>query len=126
MDHLSSRADEFFEGFLPGFFQRGGPRPLDKDIYLEVILSPVEAREGGLFPITVPVIEACPRCSRSGVVDSFFCPDCMGYGRIRSERQFSLSIPPNTKDHTSISLSMEDIGLSGVDLHVLVLVDPNI
>ncbi len=67
MDRFFSRTDEFFEGFLPGFFDIDKRRIRDKDLYFEAILSPREATEGGLFPITVPVIESCPRCRKTGV-----------------------------------------------------------
>jgi molecular chaperone DnaJ len=65
MDSVLSPVDEFFSGFLPGFFDR--QRRMEKDLYLEAILSPGEASRGGLFPVTVPVIEPCLRCSKSGI-----------------------------------------------------------
>jgi DnaJ-class molecular chaperone len=123
---FSSPADDFFEGFLPGFFQTEKLRMGTKDLYYEAVLSPGEARRGGLFPVTVPVIEPCPRCARTGFWDGFFCPSCFGYGRIRSERQFSLSIPPHVKHGTRISLSMEDIGLKDAILNILVHIDPDL
>jgi molecular chaperone DnaJ len=124
MERFFSRADEFFEGFLPGFFDIEKGRIRDKDLYFEAILSPREATRGGLFPITVPVIEPCPRCRRTGFWENFFCPVCSGYGRVQSEREFSLSIPPHVRHGTEIRLSMEDIGMSNTHLHVRVLIDP--
>jgi DnaJ-class molecular chaperone len=124
MERFFSRADEFFEGFLPGFFDIEKGRIRDKDLYFEAILSPREAVEGGLFPITVPVIEPCPRCGRTGFWEEFFCPVCSGYGRVQSEREFSLSIPPHVRHGTEIRLSMEDIGMRDTHLHVRVLIDP--
>jgi hypothetical protein len=115
--------DEFFSGFLPAFFERGKATAA-KDLYLEVILSPAEAAKGGLFPITVPVFEPCPRCHRAGLWEEFFCPICSGRGVVRAERGFSLSIPPHVSHGTQISLSTEDIGLSRVILNILVLIDP--
>lgn len=125
MDRTYSYVDEFFSGFLPGFFERE-KAATGKDLYLEVILSSEEAARGGLFPITVPVLEACPRCGRKGLWEEFFCPVCFGRGVVRAEREFSLSIPPHVSHGTQISLSTEDIGLRSVNLHVLVLVDPNL
>jgi DnaJ-class molecular chaperone len=122
---FKSPADEFFEGLVPGFFTRER-RSISKDLYFEAILSPTEARNGGLFPITVPVIEPCPRCAKSGFWEDFFCPTCFGYGGVHSERQFSLSIPPNVKHRTSIRLSMEDIGLRNAYLNVIVRIDPEL
>jgi DnaJ-class molecular chaperone len=124
MERFFSRADEFFEGFLPGFFDIEKGRIRHKDLYFEAILSPREAVEGGLFPITVPVIEPCPRCGRTGFWEEFFCPVCSGYGRVQSEREFSLSIPPHVRHGTEIRLSMEDIGMRDTHLHVRVLIDP--
>jgi molecular chaperone DnaJ len=125
MDRAYSFVDEFFSGFLPGVFDRG-KAATGKDLYLEVILSPEEAARGGLFPVTVPVLEPCPRCRRTGLWEEFFCPMCSGRGVVRAEREFSLSIPPHVTHGTQISLSTEDIGLKRVNLHVLVLVDPTL
>lgn len=124
MDRLRSFADEFFEGFLPGFYTREKGRIPEKDMYYEVILSPEEARHGGLFPITVPIIEHCPRCGGTEIWDQFFCPDCSGRGYIHTYREFSLSIPPHTKHGTQQRISMEDIGLKHVYLNIVVYVDP--
>ena len=122
---FSSSADDFFEGFLPGFFDVEKGRISGKDLYFEAILSPGEAAEGGLFPITVPVIEPCPKCRKTGAWEDFFCPICSGYGRVQSEREFSLTIPPNVKDGTKIRLSMEDIGLRDVYLNIVILIEPD-
>lgn len=121
----TSFVDEFFSGFVPGFFGRE-PAGTGKDLYLEVILSPEEASRGGLFPITVPVLEPCPRCHRKGLWEEFFCPVCAGEGVVRAERGFSLSIPPRVGHGTQIRLSTEDIGLKRVHLHILVLIDPTL
>ena len=121
MEDFFSSVDEFCSGFLPGFFHRELDR--NKSLYLELILTPLEASQGGLFPITVPVIEDCPRCSKAGLWEEFFCPLCRGYGRVRSKREFSLSVPPRVSHGAEITLSMEDIGLRGVELHITVLID---
>jgi molecular chaperone DnaJ len=125
MDSFESLVDDFFEGFLPGFFSRERSRSTAKDLYYEVVLSPEEARKGGLFPISVPVVAPCPRCGKTGLWEEFFCQVCLGQGRISAEREFSLSIPPRTHHGTSMTLSLEDIGLQGAYLHVLVSIDPS-
>jgi len=119
-----SFTDEFFEGFVPGFFELERGRTSGKDLYFEAILSSEEAKRGGLFPVSVPVIEPCPRCNKTGYVDAFFCPVCSGIGRVTSERTFSLRIPPHARHGTVIRLSMEDIGLKDAWLYVRVLIDP--
>ncbi len=124
MDHLRSFADEFFEGFLPGFYTKERKRSPDKDLYYEVVLSRQEAQQGGLFPIEVPIIEPCLRCGNSQIWDQFFCQECTGHGYIQTQRAFSLSIPPHTVHGTQQCISMEDIGLKGVNLNIIVTVDP--
>mgnify|MGYP001126065587 CR=1 FL=1 len=126
MHHFESFVDDFFEGFVPGIHQKARYRSSQKDLYYEVILSSNEAVEGGLFPISVPVIEACPRCGQSGIRNEFHCPQCSGYGHIRSEREFSLSIPPGTRHNTEVSLSLEDIGLQNVALFLTIRIDPSL
>jgi molecular chaperone DnaJ len=125
VDSFTSVVDEFFGGFLPGFFPDffEKERSKGKELFLEVILTPHEASEGGLFPIAVPVIAPCPQCSRSGFREDFFCPVCGGNGRVRSEQEFSLSIPPHVKHGTQIRLSLEDIGLRNVSINITVIID---
>jgi len=126
MERFSSRADDFFAGFLPGFFEVEKRETREKDLCFEAVLTPREAAEGGLFPITVPVIEPCPRCRSAGLWEEFFCPVCRGYGGVQSERGFSLSVPPNVRHGTEITLSLEDIGLRDTYLHILVLIEPDL
>lgn len=116
-------SDEFFEGFLPGIYAKPTGRIPDKDLYYEIILSPAEARHGGLFPITVPVIEPCRRCYDSEIWGRFFCPDCSGHGYVHTYREFSLSIPPHTRHGTRQRISMEDIGLKDTYLNIVVYVE---
>jgi DnaJ-class molecular chaperone len=123
---FSTRTDDFLQGFLPGFFDLDKGRIGNKDLFFEATLSLREAAEGGLFPVTIPVLEACPRCGKSGQYEYFLCPVCHGYGRIRSEREFSLSIPPHVKHGTRVRLSLEDIGLRNVYLNVMILIDPDL
>jgi molecular chaperone DnaJ len=124
MKQFESFVDEFFEGFVPGFFHKERYRPARKDLYYEVILSPGEAMNGGLFPIRIPVIEACPRCDQTGYWNAFYCPECSGHGHRQAEREFSLSIPPRTEHGTEATVSLEDIGLADVNLFVRIHIDP--
>jgi molecular chaperone DnaJ len=121
---FESFIDEFFEGFVPGFFQTERFKAPRKDLYFEVILSADEALRGGLYPIRFPVGEKCPDCNGYGRRARLVCQNCGGRGAIQTERTFSLSIPPRTSDGTQVTLSLEDIGLAGVDLHIRVQVDP--
>ena len=120
-----SFVDDFFEGFVPGFYRKRSRRPsTPKDLYMEVVLTPDEALRGGIFPVTVPVMEPCPNCDQSGWQSDFYCPDCLGYGAVRSRRAFNLAVPPGIADGTAVDLSLGDLGLPGVRLLIEVRVNP--
>jgi molecular chaperone DnaJ len=123
---FSAPVDDLLEGFLPGFFDMDKSRIDGKHLYFEAILSSREAATGGLYPLTIPVMEPCPRCCNSGFLDNFFCPACNGYGRVQSEREFYLSMPPNVKNGTEVKLPLDDIGLKNVCLNVVVYIDPEL
>jgi len=125
MDLWKSTVDEFFEGFLPGLFTKERFRPPDKDLYYEMVLTPDEALDGGLFPIKLPVIEPCLQCDKSGIWEDFFCSVCLGHGRIRSDREFSLNIPPHISHGTHQKVYLGDVGLKDMYLNILVLIDSN-
>ncbi len=72
---FTSPADEFFEGFLPGFFDRDRRRAHEEALFFEAILSPEEAGAGGHSPVTVPVLAPCPECGTSGLGGPLFLPD---------------------------------------------------
>jgi DnaJ-class molecular chaperone len=121
---MSAFVDEFFEGFVPGFYRQDArSRTVSKDLYLEVILTPEEARRGGIFPVTVPVMLPCPDCGQSGWWEEFYCPSCLGYGAVKSAREFKLTIPPDARDGIVVEVPMDEIGLPGVILHIDVRVE---
>jgi molecular chaperone DnaJ len=119
-ERLFSGADDFFGGWIPGFFNAGRMASRRKDLYVELILSPEEAVTGGLFTLEVPVCETCPRCGGSGWHGMLACPACRG----RSVRypEVQLSVPPHVSDGIRVRLSLEDVGLRDVILNVLVSV----
>jgi molecular chaperone DnaJ len=108
--------DAFFEGFVPGFYRNFPSRSGDKDLYMEIVLSPEEAHQGGVFPVTVPVMEPCPECSQDRWWYGQACQTCRGYEVVKSTREFNLTIPPDTRDGMTAEVSMSGIGLNGVKL----------
>lgn len=124
-DLFSKRSfvDEFFDGLLVGNYASGYQGRIDKELAIEMILDPSEAQHGGLFPLSVPVVGPCVNCDRSGFQFPFICTNCMGRGYIRTEKSFSISIPPNTTDGTEVILPLDDIGLHGVSLYVFIRIE---
>ena len=121
-EELFSAVDEFFHGWVPGFFRRGRQVSRKKNLYVELILNPDEARAGGLFPLQVPVETPCGECNGDGYSNDLTCPTCHTYGRVVDYHEIEVSVPPNVTDGTEARLSLDDIGLCGVDLIVLVSV----
>ncbi len=122
MQGLFSAVDEFFHGWVPGFFRTGRQVSRQKNLYVELILEPDEAAAGGLFPLKVPVEQPCPECDGAGYINDLTCPACHARGRVIEYHQIEVSVPPKVTDGTQARLSLDDIGLSGVDLIVLVSV----
>jgi molecular chaperone DnaJ len=118
-----SIVDEFFDGLLVGNYAPGYRKRVEKELAIEMILDPSEAQHGGLFPLTVPVLEPCPACGQSGFQFPFICTSCMGRGYVQTERRFSISIPPNTRDGTEVTIPLDDIGLNGVNLYVFISIE---
>ncbi|MFO7708621.1 MAG: DnaJ domain-containing protein [Desulfobacterales bacterium] len=110
--------------FHPGMTARFLGQPPLNDVCLEVVLSPREWREGGLFPIALPVQEPCPHCRIRGLSPHLDCPGCGGTGSRVVERELALGIPPRTGHGAAVTLHLDEVGLRGVRLHVQLRVDP--
>jgi DnaJ-class molecular chaperone len=118
-----SIVDEFFDGLMVGNYASGYKGRVDKELAIEIILDPSEAQHGGLFPLTVPVFEPCTHCGQSEFQFPFICASCMGRGYVQTERRFSISIPPNTRDGTEVIIPLDDIGLNNVNLYVFISIE---
>ena len=123
-DGLFDAIDEFMDAWLPGIFTEGRTATRRKDLYVEIVLTPDEAAKGGLFPLELPVREQCKRCGASGHVGYFVCPECQGGGIVSGRRSLEIAMPARVVDGTKACLSLEDVGLRGTDLNVLVSVQP--
>ena len=117
---LSDEKDEFFEGFVSGFFKEDFSG--DKGLYLELILTPEEAISGGDFTIEVPVLEECSVCLGKGYINRFICSFCNGTGTIHKKRSFILHVPANITSNTSTKVSLEGIGLPNVYINVDIVI----
>ena len=79
--------------------------------------------EGSRMDETVQ--EPCETCSATGYLGHFSCRSCGGHGIVQGRREVEISIPAHVSDGTEARLSLEDIGLRGVDLNVLVSIRSN-
>jgi DnaJ-class molecular chaperone len=117
---FTSLLDEFFGGFVPGFFDN--PFSAEKELYAELVLSPDEARAGGELPVEIPVISECPSCRGRGSRGGGLCATCYGEGRVPTKRTLRLHVPAGIFDGAEARVSLEGIGIPGVFLNVDVTV----
>lgn len=117
---FTSILDEFFGGFVPGFFD--DPVSTEKDLYAELILSPEEANAGGELPIEIPVVTECPSCGGFGLRAGGICMTCYGEGRAQTRRTLRLHVPAGIYDGAEARVSLEGIGAPDVFLNVEVTV----
>jgi DnaJ-class molecular chaperone len=116
IERFHSFIDDFFEVFVSGFYEDGLTK--EKELYLELILSPQEARQSGVFPIDIPVVESCGECHGSGDWFHAICPACSGYGKIKGSRALILHVPSGVGHGSQARVSLEGIGLNNVFLIV--------
>jgi molecular chaperone DnaJ len=124
-DRLRAVIDDFFGDFFTNFQYRRNPTPPDADIYLEAVLTADEARWGGVFPVTLPVVVACPRCAQSTRWEMFLCPLCSGTGQVEIKKQFSLEIPPHVRNGALLQFSLNESGTRGVQVHIVIRIEPD-
>ena len=118
---MFSELDDFFSGWVPGLYRQGRQTSPHKDLFVELVLSPAEARSGGMIPLQVPVELACGDCD-GGLQPGLVCERCGGRGRVVEHHSIEISVPPGVPDGTQARLSLEDVGLPRVKLHTLVTI----
>jgi hypothetical protein len=83
---------------------------------LEVILSPAEARRGGVLRLGVPVFAPCTRCAGTGHTWGVACLVCMGQGMREQEKMVTVCIPPQMRHGTMIEMPLRGLGLHNLYL----------
>ena len=127
MRDTASPLEAFFEGLFPGYRRPDQRRPSrNRDLYMEIVLTPEEARLGGTFPVAVPVVRPCPDCARGRYRERFDCPSCRGRGTVRSRREFGLEIPPQIPHGTTAMVSLGAIGLPDTRLSIDIRIRTNL
>jgi molecular chaperone DnaJ len=104
--------DEVIDRFVRNFTGIGIPKSERiEDLNLEVILSPEEAAQGGVVPISVPTFHPCPLCRGSGRDWLFPCSYCLGEGMIEEEQSIGVKIPPLVRDRTIFEVPISGLGI---------------
>jgi molecular chaperone DnaJ len=113
IDQFFGRVEDFWKGEW-GFFGERDQR--HQNLYVEITLTPSEARRGCEIPLRIPFWSICTRCRGTGFIGGLICGLCRGRGEQRLEKKMKISIPPGTRSGTEMRISLEDPELRGVDL----------
>ncbi|HVQ30829.1 MAG TPA: DnaJ domain-containing protein [Vicinamibacteria bacterium] len=83
----------------------------------EILLSPEEARCGGVLPLDVPITTACPSCEGTGGF-VFDCYRCGGEGTIERRFPVPVRIPAGIRDGTVFQVAVDDPAMMSILLTV--------
>jgi len=83
----------------------------------EILLTPSEARAGGVLPLEVPAVTSCPGCRGTGGF-AFDCGFCGGEGKIERRIPLSLRLPRGVKDGAVFQVKLDEPEISSVLLTV--------
>lgn len=118
---VGAEVDRFFGGFVPEVVSPPKARRAGKDLFVELRLDGKEARAGGLFPVHIPVVRTCPKCTGWEEREQLACSLCQGTCRVTEDRVVEVSVPPGVAHGQIARIAMEDVGLHDTDLIVHVL-----
>jgi len=83
----------------------------------EILLSPREATAGGVMPLQIPLVLACPACEGTGG-SVFDCDRCGGEGTLERRLPVAVRIPAGIKDGAVFQVKIDDPAVLSVLLTV--------
>jgi len=84
--------------------RRKRSRVLEMDA--EVVISPEEARQGGILSFETKIAEVCPACDGTGQGFMSWCWDCDGTGEIVRYQRVRFSIPPGVEHGDTLTAAL--------------------
>jgi hypothetical protein len=85
---------------------------------VEILLSPAEARRGGMIRLRIPVLSLCSFCAGTGQNWLTSCLACMGQGMIEREETIAVRIPPGVPSGTVLETPLSQVGITNFYLRV--------
>jgi molecular chaperone DnaJ len=70
----------------------------EKRHYVEITLTPEEAKKGGEISFELPFQIPCSRCLGTGKMGRLICGRCRGEGKETSEKKITIKVPPGIRD----------------------------
>lgn len=118
---LYTEVDEQLGGRVPEVFDNR-PASVDKDLFVEVVLTEREAKLGGTFPLVIPIQKQCKACLGSGLGGlTQHCTYCEGRGYRVKKKELELVVPAGVRNGQQTEMSITS-GSKPVVLRVLVRV----
>jgi molecular chaperone DnaJ len=103
--NLFRSIDEAWYDFISDFSWGEGDRPQKR--FVELLLTPSEARKGGEIALDVPFQISCSRCLGTGRIGRLICGNCRGQGEERLEKKVTVTVPPGVRDETEVRFSIQ-------------------
>jgi DnaJ-class molecular chaperone len=105
------------------FFNLADWREDENDKFLEIILSPREARKGTITVFEIPFAYSCPFCRGTGEVFFQICTKCSGTGQKKIMKEFQLKLPAGQTDgdHLIVDLTNSKILKFRLNISIRVL-----
>jgi DnaJ-class molecular chaperone len=85
---------------------------------VEVRLSPYEALQGVMVPLSIPVFVRCAVCGGSGRDWYTLCLSCQGQGLVETEHTVHVRIPPHVREGTMVEVPLHQLGIHNVFVRV--------
>ena len=118
----SGEVDQYYGGFVPEVPDAHRATLSGKDLFVELRISPADARSGGIFPVHIPVLRPCPSCSETTEQKRLVCRACHGSGRVTDDHEVEVTVPPEVANGQVARLAMADVGLGHTELIVRVMI----
>ena len=122
MDPFAGLSDSWSDFVSDFFFEEANDR---REHYVEILLTPEEAREGGKISLHIPVEMVCSRCLGAGRVGRLICGRCRGQGEETLEKRFVVTIPPGVSDGMEARISPGGSKARPIEIIAIIRVSPH-
>jgi molecular chaperone DnaJ len=91
---------------------------------LEIVLTPLEARQGCTLEVDLPTTQTCRVCDGSGKIQSAICPICHRSGRISRARTFQVIIPAGIKNGSQYLIPLDNDEIQPFQVQMTIWISP--
>jgi len=119
-DSMFDELNDFWSDLFPGFLFGRTTHPRER--FLEMILTPDEAREGGEIALNVPYSTSCSRCFGTGRSMGLICGRCRGDGEERLIKRITIILPAGLRDGMTKRVAVKAGGTLPTELVITIRV----